>query len=389
MAKIIVITDMTMIGSGYYYLMTNLLTGLAGKGHDISVAGLGYMGEPHPYPFQIIPTQMPQDATSIVKNLLYLNRENPKTCIMVGLDIPYQITFRNEFKDSGRKYFGITPMENGPLVQSWAMGLSSIDFLWLISEMAKQECLKVGLKNVDHLNVGVDTVLWHPPSPEDRKQLRQGMGLEPDEFVVMTVADNQERKNLWAGMEAVRKLKELHPDLKFRYIMVTKEDTPVGWKLRDLAQSEGLLREYLPFQRGIPPQNLWGLYACADAYLQPSKAEGLGLPVLEAMACGVPVVCTNTGAMTELCMNGRGLLAKVAYSHIDVWGNSKRDWVDTEDAARLLSDIIQWRSEGSPFPTQPALDYVRSRTWDIAVEQVHSKLTEVLDGTTQAQKVEG
>ena len=73
--KILVITDMTMIGSGYYYLMTNLLTGLAGRGYDITVAGLGYMGEPHPFPFSIIPTPMAQDAVNILNNMLFVNNE--------------------------------------------------------------------------------------------------------------------------------------------------------------------------------------------------------------------------------------------------------------------------------------------------------------------------
>lgn len=383
--KILVITDMTMIGSGYYYLMTNLLSGLAAKGYSISVCGLGYMGEAHPYPFSIIPTMTPEDAVSIMNNLLYLERENPEVCILVGMDIPYQIRFQDTFKESGRKYLGITPMENGPLMQTWAMGLSNLTFLWLISEMAKQECIKAGLKNVDHLNVGVDTVLWHSPSVEERKQLRQGMGLEEDEFVVMTVADNQERKNLWAGMRSMKLLKDKHPGKKFHYIMVTKEQSPVGWNLRDLAQSEGILAEYLPFQRGIPSQNLWGLYACADAYLQPSKAEGLGLPVLEAMACGVPVVCTDTGAMSELCRDNRGLLAKVAYSYLDVWGNSKRDFIDVEDTAQLLSNIMM----GDPREAVVnALDYVRARTWDIAVKQVDTKLQELFDAPKQA-KAEG
>ncbi len=386
--KLIVITDMTMIGSGYYYLMTNLLTGLAGKGYDITVSGLGYMGEPHPYPFSIIPTQVPQDAMSIVSNLLYLNRENPQVAVLVGMDIPYQLQYSESLKGSGRKYLGITPMENGPLVQTWAMGLANLDFLWLISEMAKQECLKAGLTKVDHLNVGVDTELWHPANPDERLQLRQGMGIEPDEFVVMTVADNQERKNLWAGMHIIKTLKDKHPDRKFRYVMVTKEESPVGWRLRDLAQSEGIVREYLPFQRGIPPKNLWGLYACADAYLQPSKAEGLGLPVLEAMACGVPVVCTNTGAMAELCAEERGLLADVKYSMIDVWGNSRRDFIDTDHAAQLLSNIMT--SPEDKEYEERALAYVRSRTWDVAVNQVDAKLTELLNGApTQTPKVEG
>lgn len=384
--RLLVTTDMTMIGSGYYYLMTNLLTGLTGKGWEITVAGLGYLGEPHPYPFSIIPSPTPQEAVSILNNLNYLYREESKVAVMVGMDIPYQIQMRNELKGTGRKYFGITPMENGPLRRGWAMGLATLDYLFLISEMAKQESLKAGLTNVDHLHVGVDTVLWHPATPEERNQLRQGMGIEANEFVVLTVADNQERKNLWAGMRIVSELKKAHPERPLRYVMVTKEQTPVGWDLRDLAMDENLVKEYLPFQRGIPPKNLWGLYACADAYLQPSKAEGLGLPLLEAMACNVPCVATDTGAMHELLMDNRGWLMPVEYSIIDVWGNSRRDFVNIMEGAKVLSSVVELESGKRQITTQRALDYVRSRTWDIAVTQVDAKLTELLDDPKQAPK---
>lgn len=383
-----------MIGSGYYYLMTNLLTGLAAKGHDISVAGLGYMGEPHPYPFSIIPTMTAEDATSVIKNLNYLNRENPNTLILVGMDIPYQLRYQREFAELKRKYMGITPMENGPLRTSWAMGLANADWMWFISEMAKQEALKKGLTKVDHLNVGVDTELWHPATSEERKQLRQGMGLE-DEFVIMTVADNQERKNLWAGMRIVAELKKLHPERKLKYVMVTKEESPVGWDLRDLAVDENIVAEYLPFQRGVPAKNLWGLYACADAYLQPSKAEGLGLPVLEAMACGVPVVCTDTGAMHELCTDEkteihklRGVLTPSAYSIIDVWGNSRRDFIDIYAGTKNL-ELVMTSPPDTKLFVESALEYVRSRTWDIAVTQVDNKIREFYNEPSQQAPKEG
>jgi len=64
----------------------------------------------------------------------------------------------------------------------------------------------------------------------------------------------------------------------------------------------------MPFERGMPQRDLWALYAIADVYLQPSKAEGLGLPVMDAMCCKLPVVATDTGALTELLADGRGWL---------------------------------------------------------------------------------
>ena len=244
------------------------------------------------------------------------------------MDIPLQEFFYSNLKGLGAKYMAITPLENGPLTMSWAAILLNMDYVFFISELGKQEALKAGLTRVDHLVIGVDTVLWHPATPDEKKQLRSGLGIADDEFVVLTVADNQERKNLWAGMESVRLLKE-QTDRRVRYVMVTRPDSPVGWKLNDLAMEMGLTKNMMLFNRGLRTQDLWGLYAVADVYLQPSKAEGLGMPVLEAMACGVPCVATDTGALTELLDNGRGVLVKGDYEFRDVWGNSKRTMINT------------------------------------------------------------
>jgi glycosyltransferase involved in cell wall biosynthesis len=256
---------------------------------------------------------------------------------------------------------------------SWAAILLNMDSVFFISELGKQEAIKAGLTKAEHLIVGVDTVFWHPATLAEKSQLRKGLGIGDDEFVVLTVADNQERKNLWAGMESIQKLKT-KTDIKIRYILVTRPDSPVGWKLNDLSIEMGLTKELMLFNRGLPAQDLWGLYVVADVYLSTSKAEGLGMPVLEAVACGIPCVATDTGALHELLDKGRGYLIPPAYSFRDVWGNSKRDMIDTEQAAVQLS----WISKGTEHKiVESALDDVQDRTWDIPVTQIHQKIEEL------------
>jgi glycosyltransferase involved in cell wall biosynthesis len=231
----------------------------------------------------------------------------------------------------------------------------------------------------------VDTELWHLPTEQERKQLRQGLGFEETDFVMLTVADNQERKNLWAGMKIAAQVAKNLPDRNVRYMMVTREDSQVGWRLRSLAKSEGIMKEFIPFQRGMPTHDLWGLFACADVYLQPSKAEGLGLPLMEAMGCGVPCVATDTGAMHELLQDNRGLLAGVTTGYIDVWGNSMRHLIDIDDAARLVTNIATVKEDPIHY-VDNALAYVKARTWDIPVQQVNDKIAEIFNEPKQAQK---
>ena len=55
MSKVLVITDMDSVGSGYKYICAPLFTQLSGYGYDIKVIGLSYRGEEHEYPFSLIP----------------------------------------------------------------------------------------------------------------------------------------------------------------------------------------------------------------------------------------------------------------------------------------------------------------------------------------------
>lgn len=376
--KIVAITDMAFVGSGYFYIFTNLMKGLVEKGHSVTVAGLGYMGEPHSFPFSIIPAPSLQDSVSIVNNLIYLQKPD---LILVALDIPIQEQIFNTLKGSGLKYMAITPLENGPLLKEWALTLSQMSSVFFISELGAKEAQKAGVTQAEHLYIGVDSNLWHPASPSERTNLRHGLGIEDDDFVILTVADNQERKNLAAGMEILASVKKRLPDRKFKYILVTREDNPFGWHLRSLAETDGILKEYIPFSKGIPSQDLWGLYSVADVYLQPSKAEGLGMPVLEAMGCYIPVIATDTGALTELLKDNRGVLIPSAFDITDVWGNSKRTFIDTEKAAEKIE---QWMKDPGTEVDEichNALAYVRSRTWERPVKQVDDKIKELFGDT--------
>lgn len=372
--RILVITDMDSNGSGYKTICVPLLTGLANLGYDIKTCGLMYMGTEHDYPFSIIPSQSVQDAQAIANNIIHLWKPD---VIIVALDLPLQEAFFNYLGHFKVPYIAITPLENGPLTMSWAAPLFNMSAVYFISELGKTEAHKSGVHKAEHLRIGVDTESWRPSTPEEKKQLRKGLGIAEDAFVVLTVADNQERKNLWAGMKAVSLLKK-EVDRPVKYILVTRERSQYGWKLRDLAVSLDINQELSIFERGLPQKDLWGLYAIADVYLQPSKAEGLGLPVLDAMACGVPVVATDTGAMHELLEEGRGYLVPAEHTIVDVWGNSLRHFINIVYAKDWLSTLASEDCDPKEL-IDKAHEYVKRRTWHTPVKQIDDKIKELLN----------
>jgi glycosyltransferase involved in cell wall biosynthesis len=76
----------------------------------------------------------------------------------------------------------------------------------------------------------------------------------------------------------------------------------LAWKYGDdfhLAEELGLKGQVV-FTGYVPPEEMPALYNAADLFAFPSLYEGFGLPVLEAMACGVPVVTSNVSALPEV-----------------------------------------------------------------------------------------
>src|SRR6185503_7483994 len=87
----------------------------------------------------------------------------------------------------------------------------------------------------------------------------------------------------------------------------------------------------------IPEADLPALFNCAEVFAFPSSFEGFGLPPLEAMACGVPVVCSNATSLPEV-VGEAGLL--VPPQDVPAW---------TEALGRLLDDAnlrVELRARG-------------------------------------------
>ena len=379
MTKLVVVSDFSFKGSGYLNIMSPLCTHLANLGYDIKVIGLGYLGEPHSLPFSIIPCNSISDSRVMLNNLIILGQAD---IVVVGMDIPYQAQYIDTAKKLGKKVISITPLENPPLTMSWAFILQQADKVFFISQMGADEAQKAGVETAEHLVVGMDTQSWRMRTKEEYEGGRKSLGISEDTLVVLTVADNQERKNLSKAMEIVSKVKKEH-GVKVRYILVTRENSEVGWKLRDLAMDYGIASELMIFERGLSFGELYALYAMSDVFLLSSKAEGLGMPVMEAMCIGVPVVATSCGAMPELLGGDfeweRGYLMETEYSMIDPWGNSRRDFPKAASGIQALLNVQLQKSTSPLVAPNRARIYMETRTWDKPTIQVKTAIEELLN----------
>jgi glycosyltransferase involved in cell wall biosynthesis len=371
MTKIAWLSDFDLKGSGYLNLSVPLCNGLAKKGYEIKASGLGYKGTEHYHDVAIIPAGNLQDALAIIQNLYHLWEFE---VLVVALDIPLQERFLAKMQDRPFKYVGIMPIEADPLCMSWAMALMAMDKALIISEFGTEEARKVGI-DAEHIQLGIDTKSWRMPIPEEREQIRKSLlGFDEDIFAVLTVADNQERKHLSRSMEIFADFAKDKPNT--RYVMVTREHNIVGWRLRDYAQELGINNKLMIFERGMDFKQLWSIYAGCDTFLLTSKAEGLGLPLLEAMAVGLPCIATDCTGMAELLANNRGFLIETDYVHRDPFGNGRRYFANAERGVEYLNSVF---SLSKGWMETEARNYVEKRKWQIAVDHLDNVITGLLE----------
>lgn len=383
--KIVFISDFNFQGSGYLNISVPICQKLAERGYEVKAIGLGYKGDENQLNFSLIPCQSSQDSHVMLNNLHYV--WNPDL-VIIAMDIPYLERYVNICKQLGMKSMAITPLENAPLTISWAMLLKQLDKVFFISQLGEDEAKKADLE-AEHLVIGMDTESWRQRTNEEYTKGREMLNISPDTLVVLTVADNQERKNLSKAMEIVSKVKH-EKKIKVKYIMVTKENSQVGWKLRDLAMFYKIPSEVMIFERGISFKELYSLYAISDAFLLTSKAEGLCMPVMEAMSVGVPVVATACGSLPELLGQGRGFLMRTEYSMIDPWGNEYRNFPDAESGADLLTGISTDKCIDVPDEHKPSKNivkraraYMEVRNWDWPIQQLVNAMEKMNETETE------
>ncbi len=178
---------------------------------------------------------------------------------------------------------------------------SSADKVITTTEFVKNELLKYKFVNnasmIDLAPSGI-TSCYKPARLHNADHLRSVKAKYhlPASYLLFTGRINK-RKNVHGLLTAMTLL----PDKEIPLIIVGEADSKQA-DLQKLLSHAGLKNRVF-FTGTVSDEELAGIYAMATVFCFPSFAEGLGLPPLEAMASGVPVIVSNTTSMPEACGN--------------------------------------------------------------------------------------
>ncbi len=191
----------------------------------------------------------------------------------------HDLTFL-KYPETHTKYSVAAHTRHLKLAQKYA------DKIIAVSESTKKDLIDYGIatEKITVIYEAADSVF----KPIDPRDVKTKYGLTKDYF--LNVGTLEPRKNLPRLIEAFSKLPTRTIPVGTQLVIAG----PIGWG--DSLETANNVK-FLGF---VPDEDLVGLYSGAKAFVYPTLYEGFGLPVLEALSCGCPVITSNVSSLPEV-----------------------------------------------------------------------------------------
>jgi glycosyltransferase involved in cell wall biosynthesis len=231
-----------------------------------------------------------------------------------------------------------------------------------MSEFGRDQLAKAGLEPL-YAPHGIDTDAFRPDITDvNGLSPRQLLGLPEDAFVVGMNAANKgtykARKGFPWAFAAMGLFMRQHPDAVL-FLHTERHGMAEGFKLDRMLEACNVpgdrvfFIDQYAYRLGLQPETMAAMYNAFDVLLAPSMGEGFGIPVIEAQACGVPVVVSNFSAQPELVGSGW------AVEGTPDWDEGQAAWFHLPSVHGIVEALEQaYNGEGNPTNARAkALEY--------------------------------
>jgi glycosyltransferase involved in cell wall biosynthesis len=251
-----------------------------------------------------------------------------------------------------------------------------MDEMWTPTEFGRQAMLASGVTRPVHvIPLGVDGDHFHPGAT--RVANRDG------EFVFLANFEWNSRKAPELLMRTFNcAFRRQEPAVLVCKIMSRYRTDDVPNEIRALQLDENGGRIHLIYNRQLPHYQLAALYRSADCFVSPSRGEGWGMPLLEAMACGLPAIATDWGGHTGVLdaadsypLRIRGVVpadSSCPYYTGFSWADP-----DAEHLGQLMRHVYENRGEARERGLRAAERVRATLTWKRTARAIIGRLEEV------------
>lgn len=232
--------------------------------------------------------------------------------------------------------------------------LAYTDHIITVSEFSKREIIAGYNIPADKISVVYNgiTDAYKPISEEQKKHTRDRYTNGKPYFVYLGAI--HPRKNILTLVKAFEHFKSSHPS-EHQLVLAGRASWHTEEVFKTITESKWKDSIHLPGY--VATTEATSLVASAEAMIYPSLYEGFGLPLVEAMACGVPVICSNVSSLPEVAGNAALLF-------------------DPMDAAQLAHHMEKISSDDGLRKEMITFGAERSKyfSWDKAASQVYEIL---------------
>lgn len=319
MSRILIHSNAPWVPSGYGKQAAHLVRLLQGLGHEVVVSAFsGLMGAPLDWHgTTVLPAGMYEYGVDVL--LPHMDAVEPDLTIAL-MDVWKLGPLADAL--TGRTMAAWVPVDCAPLSRlDEAFFKTSGVRPIAMSRFGEHQLREAGLDPLYAPHV-VDREIFKPLTVEDREKYRQGMGVA-DRFVIGMCAANNDamRKGFPEQFEAFRRFQRVHPEAMLWVHSIAKSAR--GLDLQRLALEIGIPREDMRITDTYPQVSgmfddplMADWYGVLDVLSMCSYAEAFGVPLIEAQACGTPVIATRGSAMTENSTSGWQVQGEKFWNHV-------------------------------------------------------------------------
>jgi glycosyltransferase involved in cell wall biosynthesis len=178
--------------------------------------------------------------------------------------------------------------------------LHRADGIITISHFSQEQILErfsVDRGKIHVIYLGIDRDFWRDITPEEKERIKSNFHLPPS--YLLFVGAQEPRKNIGKLIEALKIVHSRYGEIPL--VLAGREGKDSAYVV-DRIKACGL-EKWITMTGYLNDLELRSVYRLASAFIFPSVCEGFGLPLLEAMASGIPVIASQSPALPEICQD--------------------------------------------------------------------------------------
>lgn len=339
--KIGILSDSPTLVTGYATISREIANILAEEGHEVTFFGSNYIGQ------NLMPGATFEDGKKLNFKLVGGGREAYFKDLLPVYTKQYNLDVLFILLDTFMLYPWIMQLDLSPAKVIFyfpsdgggGLPLGCDNILRFVHKpvamamFGRDQAKKVHGIDTEYIPHSADSTVFKPLSKEERLNYRRMFGISDEKFVIGTVARNQGRKMLDRTIKSFALYARKDPNA-ILFLHTDPDDQAQVFHLASLIHRYGLQNRILfsgmRFFKGFDYSQMNAVYNVMDVFILTTSGEGFGIPIIEAMSAGVPVLATDYTTTRELVTrNKAGLVINLVgddpIENPDVHGNEILD----------------------------------------------------------------